>query len=57
VEVPPEIWEAVELAEFFEKGLPPLAGGVLDQTDAFLQGCRIFWRERERIRAEKGNGQ
>lgn len=43
----------MELADLFEKGLPPLSGGVLDQTDAFLQGARIAWRERERIENEE----
>ena len=50
--VPAEIWECRRLAEFAEKGLLPLAGGVLDQTDAFLAGCRVVWRERDRIRNE-----
>ncbi len=50
--MPPAIWELVELAAFAEKGSLPLAGGAADQLDAFLQGCRVYWNERERIKAE-----
>lgn len=51
--VPAEVWEVIELADLYEKGLPPVAGGTLDQADAFLRGCRMYWNERERIRAEE----
>lgn len=40
------------MADFFEKGLPPLAGGTLDQTTSFLEACRIYWSERAEIEAK-----
>jgi len=38
--IPAVVWETFELAELFEKGLPPIAGGVLDQAENFLAACR-----------------
>jgi hypothetical protein len=44
--VTPDVWEVVELAEFYEKGLPPVAGGVLDQAAAFIEAAAIVFREK-----------
>lgn len=34
----------MDLAERYGKGMAPVAGGVLDQTDCFLQ-AEVFLRE------------
>ena len=34
------------MAEFFEKGLPPVAGGVLDQAYCFTEAARFILREK-----------
>lgn len=46
-----DITGLVEAVELYELGLPPVAGGQLDQTEKFLQAAR-FWRgERNRLQA------
>ena len=52
--VVPEIyWQVLELADLYEKGLPPLAGGALDQMSCFLAACRFLWAEQARIEADR----
>jgi hypothetical protein len=53
IEVPSAVWELTEMADLYKKGLPPVAGGVLDQAAAFVSGCRCYWNECERIKAER----
>lgn len=38
-----EAWDVIELAELYEKGLPPVAGGAMDQAAAFVEACRLIW--------------
>lgn len=38
-------WEVIEYAELFEKGLPPIAGGAMDQTRWFVSACRLIWAD------------
>lgn len=45
----------IPLADLFAKGLPPVAGGVLDQSAWFLQAARILERDEETIKAERLN--
>ena len=40
-----DVWEIISLAELFEKGLPPVAGGVLDQAKCFVDAARFVFRE------------
>lgn len=44
--ITPDIWEAIEMTEFWEKGLPPVAGGVLEQTHIFVCMARIIMAEK-----------
>lgn len=41
---------AIELFDLFEKGLPPVAGGVLDQSVWFIDASRYFEGEERRIK-------
>ena len=43
--ITPDVWEVMELAQLYEKGLPPVAGGALDQASIFVQACRIIWND------------
>ena len=45
-------WAVIEAAELYEKGLPPVAGGQLDQTASFLSAARFVWSEQSRWKAE-----
>jgi len=46
-----DIWEFIKYAELYEKGLPPIAGGALDQaknfTDlaSFYLGEKQYWKD------------
>lgn len=38
-------YEWVELADMLDHGLPPVAGGALDQSHAFIEAARFVWSE------------
>jgi len=40
-----DVIELIEYAELYEKGLPPVSGGALDQAKAFTDCCRIIFAE------------
>ena len=40
--VPDEAWRAVGLADLYEKGLPPVAGGALDQAATFVEAAAFI---------------
>lgn len=44
--ITPDIWETIEMTEFWESGMPPAAGGVLDQTNIFVCMARIIMAEK-----------
>ena len=48
------MWELIALAELYEKGLPPVAGGALDQAAAFVDAVRFVWAEQARWKARLG---
>jgi len=43
--ITPDVWEVMELAQLYEKGLPPVAGGALDQAKSFVEACRAIWND------------
>ncbi|AMV34327.1 hypothetical protein VN12_19535 [Pirellula sp. SH-Sr6A] len=43
---------AVRLAGLFEKGIPPVLGGSLDQSAWFLDAVSVFKNEEAALRAE-----
>jgi len=45
----------IPLADLFAKGIPPVSGGVLDQSAWFIQASRILERDEETIKAERNN--
>ena len=46
----------VRLADLFYKGLPPVAGGSLDQSAWFLDAVGIFRYDESQVKAE-ANGE
>ncbi len=44
--VPENIWEVIKFAELYEKGLPPIAGGALDQAKSFIDAALFIMREK-----------
>jgi hypothetical protein len=51
--VPAETFGILDLAELMKEGLPPVAGGVLDQAKTFLDAARLVWAEEERWRQKQ----
>lgn len=47
-----ELIPAVNMIELFEKGLPPIAGGVLDQSAWFIECVRTFQSEEASVKAD-----
>lgn len=47
-----DVWELIRHARLYDKGLPPVGGGVLDQTRSFTEGCEFVWAEENRWKAE-----
>jgi hypothetical protein len=44
--------DAIDVIDLFEKGLPPVAGGVLDQSAAFINAAKFFHNEKQLAKAE-----
>lgn len=40
------------LADLFAKGIPPVAGGALDQSNSFIEAVRILESEEAKAKAE-----
>ena len=49
-----DVWEMIELAKFYEKGMPPIAGGVLDQTQSFISAANFIFAEENVWKAKLG---
>ena len=41
-----DVWEVINYAELYEKGLPPVAGGSLDQARCFIEAALFVFREK-----------
>lgn len=52
--ITPDIWEMIELARFYKKGLPPVAGGVLDQAYSFIEAADFIYAEENNWKRELG---
>jgi len=40
-----DIWQVIEYAELYKKGLPPVPGGALSQTQSFIEAAGFVFRE------------
>lgn len=50
-----QVIPVVKLKELFNQGLPPVAGGVLDQSAWFMEACKILDREEQLNAAEEAS--
>lgn len=46
-QLPAQTWEIIELACLWDKGLPPVAGGSMDQSRAFVAAARFVLADRD----------
>ena len=53
-DLPGIVWDTLEAAELLRKGLPPVAGGMLDQARAFVDAVRFVWATQAELRAARG---
>ena len=44
----------IEFANLYKKGLPPVAGGALDQAYNFIQAAKLIFSEQAYYRKELG---
>jgi len=49
-----DVWEVIRMAGFFEKGLPPVAGGVLDQAENFVAAAEFIFAEQKYYKNKLG---
>ena len=42
--------EVLSYAELYRKGIPPVAGGALDQTHWFNEACRLIWHDEAQLK-------
>ena len=52
--VSPSANDAIRAADFARKGVLPLAGGWLDQSDSAMKAIRFVWDCEEVFRAKAG---
>ena len=41
--------------DLFEKGLPPISGGVLDQSVSFIHAAQFFESEESKVRNDRSS--
>jgi len=51
------VWDLLDYAALYRRGLPPVAGGALDQAAAFTAACRFVWAEQDRLKADLLGGE
>jgi len=49
-----DIADAIDYAELWEKGLPPIAGGALDQSQSFIIAARFIFAEKNYWKSKLG---
>jgi hypothetical protein len=49
-----DIWEALFYSDLYEKGLPPVAGGVLNQVAVFTQAFYFIQQEKNYWKSKLG---
>jgi len=46
------MYQFIQLADLFGKGILPTAGGALDQSASFIEAVQFFEADQARVRAE-----
>ncbi len=53
--IPSQIWMLLKLIDLYEKGLPPVAGGSLDQAKNFIDAAAFVMSEKSYWENRRGN--
>ena len=48
------MWNVIDLAELYAKGIPPLPGGSLNQMHWFNTAARMIWNETQYWKNKRG---
>lgn len=48
-----KVYTAIECIELFDEGLPPIAGGTLDQAASFIHAARFYNRVKARLKNDE----
>jgi len=48
------VWEVIKFAGLYEKGLPPVAGGSLDQAKNFIDAASFIFSEQQYWKSKLG---
>lgn len=51
-----DVWETLQYADLYKRGIPPITGGALDQLAIFNAAARLIWAESARIEKEMIDG-
>jgi hypothetical protein len=51
-----DVWQVIRFAELYEKGLPPIAGGALEQAKVFVDAAQFIMNEKAYWKAKLGTG-
>ncbi|MBN1377861.1 MAG: hypothetical protein JXA04_01345 [Gammaproteobacteria bacterium] len=54
LEVTRDTYDILRYAALYEKGLPPVDGGVLDQTEAFIRAVEFIFNDETEIKNKLG---
>ena len=49
-----DVWQAIRFAELYEKGLPPVAGGAMDQAKVFVDAAQFIMNEKAYWKSKLG---
>ena len=49
-----DVWQIIRFAELFEKGLPPVSGGVLEQAKVFIEAAQFIMNEKAYWKSKLG---
>ena len=52
--ITPDIWQFIQIADLWEKGIPPIAGGSLEQSQNFVFATGFYFGEKQHWKNKLG---
>ena len=47
------VWEAIDVAEWVRRGIPPAPGSYQEQTNCILEALQFIWSDQSRWKKDK----